>query len=494
MKQELEGKISQAEGLNSSLQLELDKVRTEQDSMERDLRAQIDAASQGTGDAELQARYADLETKHQGLQAELQEQQQVTEEVRREATRFLTEMKVLSEQSHTDWDREEKLAREVNRLEEEARQWKSRYTKAKTQLRHLRASSVGISESRPDVGTYTKENELLQDDGLVKDIHVTKFQISIDELVRIARFDEHHLVLNQVRAVIVAIRHVLEDVEISGDASGDLVNAKSKVSGTANNLITACKNFANSNGISPVSLLDAAASHLATAVIEVIRIAKIQPTPASELEEDDEEQIADMKSLDYFSVTPSQRRVSDSSIYSAMSPPSGHSRNQTHSHLSVPGVNGIPGVTLNHSMQLDDHELQEVKLYVEDQTGALVQSIQALVASIRAEESLTTVGTHVSAISSVITNVASSTEHLISKPGVDHNLQERAGPTLQALDYHKHRLLETTAEAESASSPEQLREATNKLPPIAFEVAHETKELVQRLDPVQYDDDEDDFR
>ena len=71
MKQELEGKISQAEGLNSSLQLELDKVRTEQDSMERDLRAQIDAASQGTGDAELQARYADLETKHQGLQAEL---------------------------------------------------------------------------------------------------------------------------------------------------------------------------------------------------------------------------------------------------------------------------------------------------------------------------------------------------------------------------------------------------------------------------------------
>ena len=493
MKQELEDKISKAEVLNSSLQLELDKARTDQDNVERDLRAQLDAASvsQGGGDAELQARFADLEIKNQDLQAELQNQQQVTEEVRREATRFLTEMKVLSEQSHTDWDREEKLAKEVKGLEEEARQWKSRYTKAKTQLRHLRASSsVGISESRPDVGTYTKENELLQEDGLVKDIHVTKFQISIDELLRIARFDEHQLVLHQVRAVIVAIRHVLEDVEV-GDASGDLVNAKARVSGTANNLITACKNFANSSGLSPVSLLDAAASHLATAVIEIIRLVKIQPTPSDVLEEDDEEQITDMKSLDYFSVTPSQRRASNSdSIYSAMSAPSGHSLKGTSSHLDVPGVNGMPSQPI--SIQPEDHELEEVKLYVEDQTEGLVQSIQALVASIRAEEGLNTVGTHVSAISSVVSNVASATEHLLNNPD-NHSLRERAGPTLQTLHYHENRLLETAAEGEAASSPEQLREVTNKLPPIAFEIARETKELVQRLEPAQYDD-EDDFR
>lgn len=466
--------------------------------MERDLRSQIDAASQGGGDAELQARFADLECKHQGLQAELQEQRQVTEEVRREATRFLTEMKVLSEQSHTDWEREERLAKEVHRLEDEARQWKSRYSKAKTQLRHLRASSVGISESRPDVGTCTKENELLQEDGLVRDLHVTKFQISVDELLRIARLDEHQLVLQQVRAVIVAIRHILEDLDMtrdSGAVSAELLTkARARVSGTANNLITACKNFANSSGLSPVSLLDAAASHLATAVIEIIHLVKIQPTPASELEEDDEEQIGEMKTLDYFSVTPSQRRLSDSeSVYSAMSAPSAHSRNQTNSHLGVPDVNGGP-MKLSQGMQAEDFELQEVKLYVEDQTEGLVQSIQALVASIRVEESLTTVGTHVSAISSIVSNVASSTEHLINKPGANPGLQARSGTILQTLDSQRHRLHEATAEGEAASSPEQVREATDKLPPIAFAIARETKELVQQLEPVQQDDEEDDFR
>lgn len=495
LKQELEGKVYKAEDLNSSLQMELEKVRTEHDNMERDLRSQLDAAPQGGGDAELQARFADLEFKHQGLQAELQEQQQVTEEVRREATRFLTEMKVLSEQSHTDWEREERLAREVQRLEDEARQWKNRYTKAKTQLRHLRASSVGISESHPDVGAYTKENELLQDNGLVRDIHVTKFQISVDDLLRVARFDEHQLVLQQVRMVIVAVRHILEDLDMtraSGAVSADLLTkAKTRVSGTANNLITACKNFSNSSGLSPVSLLDAAASHLATAVIEVIRLVKIQPTPASELEEDDEEQIGEMKSLDYFSVPPSQRRVSNSeSVYSAMSAPSG----QANHHPGVPDTNGGSSMQPNHIVQAEDHEHQEVKLYVEDQTEGLVQSIQALVASIRAEESLTAAGTHVSAISSVVTNVVSSTEHLINKPGANPSLQGRCAVVLQTLDSHRYRLQEAMAEGETASSPEQVREAIDKLPPIAFAIARETKDLVQQLEPVQPDEDEDDFR
>lgn len=133
------------------------------------------------------------------------------------------------------------------------------------------------------------------------------------------------------------------------------------------------------------------------------------------------------------------------------------------------------------------------QLYVEDQTETLVQSIQALIASIRAEESMTTVGTHVSAISSVVTNVASSTQHLINKPGANSSLQERSGQALQTLESHRRHLLDITEEGAGDASAEQLREVTNKLPPVAFAIARETKELVQRLDPVQYEV-EDDFR
>ncbi|KAF7588914.1 component of the polarisome [Aspergillus hancockii] len=499
VKLELESKISKAEDLNSSLQMELEKVRSEHSTMEMELRSQIDEASRhGTGDAELQTRLADLEIKHKGLQTELQEQQQVTEEVRREAAGFLMEMKALSEQSHSRWEQEERLSSEVHRLEEEIKQWKGRYAKAKTQLRHLRASSTGI-ELRSDVNAIAKDNELLEEKGLVKDVHVTKFQISIDELLRIARFEDYNLVMQQVKAVVIAVRHVLRDVEAASTRDDGLsisrTKATRKVSATANNMITASKNFASSCGLSPVSLLDAAASHLSTAIVELIRLVKIRPSPADDLNEDDEEQLAHMKSPDYFSVAPSQGRFSNNgSVYSAMSPPSNHSRNPTESHV----VNGMAlGTKARYPTQPGDHELQELKLYVEDQTEGLVQSIQALVASIRAEDGLTTIRTHVSAISSIVTNVSSSTEHYIHKPDVNPVLRQRAGPIIKKLDQHRGRLMGTAAEsnsASSASSAEQILDATNKLPPIAFEIARETKELVQRLDPVDHVDSEDDFR
>lgn len=507
---DLESKISKAVDLNSSLQLELKKVREEQDGVERDLRSQLEASRQGDGDSDLQARFADLEIKHQALQTELQGQRQVTEEVRREASTFLMEMRALSEQSHSNWEREEHLSSEVHRLDEEVKQWKGRYVKAKTQLRHLRASSMGISDARPDVSTLVaaKDHELMQENGLIKDVHVTKFQISIDELLRIARYDEHRLVMPQVQAVVIAIRYILQDAQPSvepGDGSA-AQKAIRKVSATANNLITASKNFANSSRLSPVSLLDAAASHLSTAVVEIVHLVKIRASPQDELEDvdvtaEDDINMEQLKSPDYFSVAPSQSRHShndNESMYSAIHPPSEYYRDRSVSDQyeeQVPTngageVDGWPEPRFNYAVT-NEHELQEVKLYVEDQTEGLVQTIQALVSSIRAEEDLAMIRTHTTAISTVVTNVSSSTENLIHKPDVKPALRERCGPIIQTLETNSGRLSDAVEAGESVSGGE-LREITNKLPPIAFEIARETKELVQQLNPE--DDDEDDFR
>jgi myosin heavy subunit len=333
------------------LQLELEKVRAEHEVMERDLQVQLSGTSRHEGgDAELQAQFADLEIRHQKLQSELQEQRQVTEEVRREAAGFLMEMRELSEQSHSRLEHEERLSEEVHRLEDELITWKGRYAKAKAQLRHLRASSVGISELRSDVNTVAKDNEFLRDDGVIKDVHVTKFQLFIDELLRVARSDDHHHVMRQINAVVISVRHILQDVQLSKSSdSAESAKAARKVSATANNLITASKNFASSNGLSPISLLDAAASHMSTAVIELIRIVKIRPTPADQLNDDDEEQFMQMKSPDYFSVAPSQSRLSNGSIYSAMSPP--------------PESEHVPnGLKNGYPVEQENHELQELRV------------------------------------------------------------------------------------------------------------------------------------
>lgn len=132
---------------------------------------------------------------------------------------------------------------------------------------------------------------------------------------------------------------------------------------------------------------------------------------------------------------------------------------------------------------------------MEDQADGLVQSIQSLVASIRGEESMTTIRTHVSAIASIVTNVSSSTEHLITRPDTNPVLRQRAGTSIETLEYQRSRLVGATAEGEGAADLGQLRAVANQLPPIAFEIARETKELVQRLDSTDHDDAEnDDFR
>lgn len=359
LRHELETKVSKAEDLNSSLQLELERVRTEHETMERDLRSQLNDSSRGVDDAGLQARYVDLETQHQSLQAELQQQKQVTDEVRREASTFLMEMKTLSAESHSNWEREEQLSNEVHRLEADSNEWKNRYAKVKAQLRHLRTSSGGFADSRPDTSLVAKEHELVQPDGLVKDFHVTRFQVSVDELLRVARFEESHVVLHQSKMVIVAVRHILQDVEyapIPVDGSAALrAKVKGQVSTTANNMITATRNFASSSGLSPVSLLDAAASHLCTAIVDLIRAVKIYPSPVDELEDDDyEADVSQGQFPDYFDTSASQKRMSNNSVYSAISRPD---------DSQYPVQNGVTN-DLNHGWGHveEDHEILELKV------------------------------------------------------------------------------------------------------------------------------------
>lgn len=496
LRHELETKVSKAEDLNSSLQLELERVRTEHETMERDLRSQLNDSSRGVDDAGLQARYVDLETQHQSLQAELQQQKQVTDEVRREASTFLMEMKTLSAESHSNWEREEQLSNEVHRLEADANEWKNRYAKVKAQLRHLRTSSGGFADSRPDASLVAKEHELVQPDGLVKDFHVTRFQVSVDELLRVARFEESHVVLHQSKMVIVAVRHILQDVEyapIPVDGSAALrAKVKGQVSTTANNMITATRNFASSSGLSPVSLLDAAASHLCTAIVDLIRAVKIHPSPVDELEDDDyEADVSQGQFPEYFDTSASQKRMSNNSVYSAISRP------DDSQYPVQKGVTNDVTNDLNHGWGHveEDHEILELKLYVEDQTDGMVQQIQALVASIRAEDNMHTVQTHVSAISNVVANVVSATEHLMRERSGDIALRQASEPVIAALDQFRGRLTATASEGEDATTPEQLREITNKLPPLAFEIARQTKDLVQRLEATSVvADEEDDFR
>ncbi|KAF3483912.1 SpaA [Arthroderma uncinatum] len=513
MKRELEEQLSNTHNLNNSVLSQLDEARDRQRSAEMELdqlrqeRSVGGNASASSDDGnEWRTRFEDLDREHESLKAKLKHQQEVTEQVRLQASAFLQEMRALSDGQNSNWDREERLARDVDRLEAEVKHWKNRYAKSKTQLRHLRSSSIGLPEHLPDTNIIAKENDLTQPDGLVKDVHITKFQMAIDELLRIARSDEPSMVLGQMKGVVLAVRYITQDLDNAQkrnkhDDDDELLRvrtrAKAQVSATANNLITASKNFGNSNGLSPVSLLDAAASHLTAAVVDLVRKVKIRPTPEDELADDegDEDQLAPMQSPGYFSVAPSLTRFSgNESIYSAISsPPSLRSRANSH----VMSRNRLSGAKHGYPGLSPDKELEELRLHLEDQTSALVHSIQSLVASIRGEDPISSIQMHINTIAGAVEKVVSSTEMAMSKPDANPALRERAVPVIEILARHRDDLLDVGAAGGKTSDSTVIRELNSKLPPIAFQIARETKELVQRVDQIEYasqNNEEDDFR
>lgn len=310
------------------MQSEIDRMRSEQAASERELRSQIDAmTSQAQGGTEWKSRYEALDQSHQEIRADLSRQEDVTSQVRQEAKGLLTEMKALSERGMESIKREEQLVNEVHQLENEVQEWKGRYTRAKAQARSTHTSSKIISAHTVDAGSMVNNAAFTSQDGVIKDAHVTRFQIAVDELLNSARTSEPQSVLSHVKSVIVAVRNITLDLDSTqARAEGDnerLQKIKGKISATANNLITAARNFAGARGLSPVSLLDAAASHLSSSIVEAIRIVKMRPSPMDKLDDDGNSDIAESPA-DYYGL--SNGRFSGDSTYSIESKPQLSSR------------------------------------------------------------------------------------------------------------------------------------------------------------------------
>lgn len=127
-------------------------------------------------------------------------------------------------------------------------------------------------------------------DGLVSDTAVGTFQTSIDDLLQAARSKEPSNVFTAAHAVVKACEALDNDVQaippsrlaaFSPQEQDHIADLKVNVNSTLSNLMTASKNHATSFGVLPVSLVDAAASHLAQAVVELVKVLKIRRTAGS---------------------------------------------------------------------------------------------------------------------------------------------------------------------------------------------------------------------
>jgi len=490
----LEEKVEKAEDLNSSLRSEIDKLRSENEDAQRTLRAQIADLEARPPQQGFDADGLEWRQRYEDLEHELTEQQQVTEEVRRDASTFLQEMRELSLRSDAAVEKEEKLLHQLSSLEAELKEWKARYARSKTQLRNLKTSSIGLASlASPDIANYVRDPTITTPDGLVKDVHVTKFQLSIDELLQTARRAGPEQTLESMRNVIKCVRAITGDIDSTplsqmqspnSSVSGDIMSTpekqqaklKSRVSATANNLITASKNHAAYGGMAPVSLLDAAASHLSTVVLELVKSVKVRHTPDSELDLDEEDdKPMPLKPTVFSAYNPSNVNGNSNgtkSAYShqrARSSRGGSSDTTRYSAYSSP-YSGYDrqSATMNGAKAAVDSGMTEFKNYLEDQTALLVQSIQPLVNIIRSAPTSTPadeeqIYEYIQDISQAVEDTGNKTYDAVSKLS-NPALKKHALPVVEVLEDCRQNMLAV-----------DVRGGRDKLPPLAFKTARALK-------------------
>ena len=370
---DLENKLADAQNLNSSLHLELERVRSDHNKAQDELKSQLAEAEHGTKeDSSWKDKHEKLGIEYDNLVEEYNQQQDLVDAVRAEALEFLKEMEGIRDQANASWEKKEQYTREIHRLEDEVKLWKDRYAKAKAQLHTYKTSSTGIPNPQLDAGGFGRDRAFAAKDGLIKEVHIAQFQLSVDELLRNARTGETPSAMRHIKPVVDVARAIWADVA-SGTNKDDekIQRLKTQISLITNNLITAAKNFDSSDGVSPISLLDAAASHFSTTVIELFRMFKIKPTPAGELESDEDDSMTATESPGYLNLRQS-KASEPASVYSSISsPPSIRPQSvqkeedpptqplsRSLTHEKAPSA----GVKLGFGIRAQDSDLEELRV------------------------------------------------------------------------------------------------------------------------------------
>lgn len=157
-------------------------------------------------------------------------------------------------------------------------------------------------------------------DGAILDIHVTAFVSAVDSLLTAGRSNSPTRVLVPMKAVVNAVTAITDDLRQferrhqSDEVDLDLLRSlRDRAEATLSNLVVATKSHATGAGMSPVSLLDAAASHVSSTITEIARIGFIRrATPA------EQEQFHGMQP-----VTDGRKSVEGSSPPPRRTPPAG---------------------------------------------------------------------------------------------------------------------------------------------------------------------------
>ncbi|KAG9306595.1 hypothetical protein G9A89_004792 [Geosiphon pyriformis] len=426
------------------------------------------------------AKLAKLENEFAKLNDDHSQQEEVANEVRKEATTLLEEIKSLSKRNDELSLEKEQDASQIKGLKAEVNEWKTKFERKRIELRNFKATSSFVKE--PQKTEIIKGNLLVPTpDGAIEESIIISFQTAINDLLRAGRSDIPNDVIKAMKSIVIACKRITEDVEkyeqrkISSLKDEDvekLYSLKSNLSTTLSNLMTAAKNHARGYGISPVSLLDAAASHLTATLVDLVKLIKLRPT--EENEDPDNEEFQKL-------INHSEDKQNDLSPRSRSptlpSPTSGSLRSQN----SKGNLNSsqVDPSTENGAEVVD---IDEVKKFLEVQTETIVSAIQSLLSFIRNDSSSREINDSVNNITTIVSNVIAVCRNAFtSSSGAPYRAKGEI--VLKDLE-NSVDLLDEMRETITANYEEF---GTNKifkqrLASASFQIAKFTKELVASIE------------
>ncbi|KAG8788967.1 component of the polarisome [Serendipita sp. 397] len=317
MRKDYEYRITSLQSKNATLQEELDianKRKREDEDLIRELRDEIGSmrskqSDHSTAMREVERRLADerssrerseqqmleahtLELKQMKKRCEDLESEKrnmpsfgdstgIIEDLKAGMESLLEEVKELASRNDELTYARDEDEETIRELRTQMTDYKKKYERAKTELRNLKAtSSLFLQKPKHDNHLPTSRT------GAIQDMHITAFQSASDDLLSTGRSDNPSRVLNPMKEVVDAVSAIIEDVrsyDLTQRSEQDppvdwatVDNLCERTQATLSNLVTASKTHATSYGLSPVSLLDAALSHVSASVTELAKLLLIR--------------------------------------------------------------------------------------------------------------------------------------------------------------------------------------------------------------------------
>jgi protein SPA2 len=222
----------------------------------------------------------------------LQADPEILDQLRSDMEGLLTELTDLSKRNDELMTAKDADLVVIRDLDTQLKEYKRKYEQAKTELRSMKGKFNRLSDMNPSdtLRLYAATSQLflqapktedqlpVSPDGGLLDIHVTAFVSSIDSLLTAGRSNAPTRVLTPMKSVVNAVTAIIEDVRTferrpardRAEVNLEALHAlRERAEATLSNLVAAAKTHATSAGMAPVSLLDAAASHVSLTITEI---------------------------------------------------------------------------------------------------------------------------------------------------------------------------------------------------------------------------------